>query len=119
MAKKQTDVDLAQLYKSLLSRTSHANTEFSRDNLYLIKDKVSNVAVSHSIDQGLQRISQVKADEFLKLSVAKWTWKKNKKTASSIRKSKTSSYIQIYRTVWFEQRIPLNYINTFEIIWPK
>ena len=73
MAKKQTGVDRAELYKSSLSRTLHANLEFSRGNYYFVKNKISNVAVSHSIDEGLQQISQFKADEFLKLSVARWT----------------------------------------------
>jgi hypothetical protein len=68
-----TGVDRAELYKSSLSRTLHANLEFSRGNYYFIKNKISNVAVLHSIDEGLQQISQFKADEFLKLSVARWT----------------------------------------------
>jgi hypothetical protein len=78
MAKKQTGVDRAELYKSSLSWTLHADSEFSRGNYYFIKNKISSVAISHSIDKGLWWISQVKVDEFLKLSVAKWTWKKNK-----------------------------------------
>jgi hypothetical protein len=63
--KKQTNVDFAEPTTFLLNQAARFNPGFSKENLYLIKDKEENITVSHSIYQGLQRISQAKAEAFL------------------------------------------------------
>lgn len=68
---KQTNVDIAKPTKSLLRQAAFANPEFSKANLYLIEDNKDKITVSYSIYRGLQRISQLKADDFLTQSPLK------------------------------------------------
>ena len=68
---KQTNIDPATSYKSLLSTTAFSNPDFSIANLYLIENKEDKASVSYSIYSGLQQISQTKADAFLAESSVK------------------------------------------------